>query len=421
MQSASYLFLWLLTFIMPWEEMFIIPGVASFAKALGVGAVFCGAAALFISGRPKFPIVLIWPALFVVWCCLSISWAADSEKSLGQTQTYVLLLTLVWLVCQFTDNPKRLKGLMRALVLGITMMVANTYLGHVSPAQFADEDVEVRVTAENADANAVAFLCALGIMFSFYLLTRREKSGFELPKWFYWGFIVAASLAALRTGSRGGLISLAVGVLALVAGTWGSRTTDPAARVLWKVLRRSRLGIAVCLVLVGVLVPPFVARSTIARIAEGTDAGTFDIRLRMWEYGWEAWKESPILGVGAGCFNTIPPRYGEKARVAHNTFISVLAETGLVGFALYFLYWGMLAWRCLRLPSADRYFWLGIMAVFMPIEMCCTGEYWKVLWLVFALIVSATAQKTNVPSGPLPMRPFESSKSSFRSPRPRPI
>ncbi len=159
MQSASFLFVWLLAFIMPWEGMFTIPGFATFAKLLGIGAVAFGAAAVFASGRPRFPIVLIWPTLFVAWCCLSISWAADPEKAMEHSQTYVLLLTFAWLVCQFTDNPKRLKALMRAVVLGITMMVASTYLGHVSPAEFADEGVEVRISAEGANANAVAFLC----------------------------------------------------------------------------------------------------------------------------------------------------------------------------------------------------------------------------------------------------------------------
>ena len=110
MQSASFLFVWLLAFIMPWEGMFTIPGFATFAKLLGIGAVAFGAAAVFASGRPRFPIVLIWPTLFVAWCCLSISWAADPEKAMEHSQTYVLLLTFAWLVCQFTDNPKRLKA-----------------------------------------------------------------------------------------------------------------------------------------------------------------------------------------------------------------------------------------------------------------------------------------------------------------------
>ena len=111
-------------------------------------------------------------------------------------------------------------------------------------------------------------------MFSFYLVTRREKTGFELPNWFYWGFIVAAGIAALRTGSRGGLVSLAVAILLLLVGTWRSR--DPAAKVVWKIIFKSRLALAVCVAVVAVLVPRFVARSTIARVAEGTGASTFD-------------------------------------------------------------------------------------------------------------------------------------------------
>ncbi len=194
-------------------------------------------------------------------------------------------------------------------------------------------------------------------MFSFYLVTRREKTGFELPNWFYWGFIVAAGIAALRTGSRGGLVSLAVAILLLLVGTWRSR--DPAAKVVWKIIFKSRLALAVCVAVVAVLVPRFVARSTIARVAEGTGASTFDTRVQMWKYGWEAWKERPILGVGTGCFTTIPLKHGEKALVAHNVFISLLAETGLVGFAFYFLYWATLVRRCMRCPRRTGIFGLA--------------------------------------------------------------
>jgi len=406
MRKISFPFLWLLVFIMPWEDIFAIPGLTSLAKIFGMLAFLLGLTGALFSGRVRLPFVLVWVALFSGWCAVSSQWAPDPEMPLQRAATYVLLLTFVWLICELADDPKRLKSLMRACVLGTAMIVVNTYLGYVHAGVPLNTEGEVRYTAEGANANLVAFFCSLSILFAFYLITRRKKGGFELPDWFYWGFIVAASLAVLLTGSRAGALSLGI-VGFVVLGR------------LWKVNWRVRLGLIASVVFVGLLVPRLVSRSTIERIAEGTSGDTFTVRTNAWQVGLKVWKETPLLGVGAGCYTDMMAKQGERAMVAHNTLVSVLVESGLVGFILYFSFWGVVIRRVMLLPKVERFFWLGVIASYLPAFLSGSMEYQKLWWFLGALVLcqasqpkvaDANTQKivappVRAPGLPLPNRP----------------
>jgi O-antigen ligase len=109
------------------------------------------------------------------------------------------------------------------------------------------------------------------------------------------------------------------------------------------------------LLLVGVLVFAlgfYAARETLnpahVEASVGYDAGT---RLILWDTAWNLFVHSPIIGVGWGnfveiygsylsSFPWIPPGVFE----AHNIYLQFLAETGVVGFTVFFLFI-FRAWR----------------------------------------------------------------------------
>jgi O-antigen ligase len=84
-----------------------------------------------------------------------------------------------------------------------------------------------------------------------------------------------------------------------------------------------------------------------------SDTGNVHFRLNIWAAALGMVAEHPLLGVGFGHFSgeMMPylrnlefiPAYGQYAEgsLAHNTFLSVAAELGLIGLALYaFVIWG---------------------------------------------------------------------------------
>ena len=172
---------------------------------------------------------------------------------------------------------------------------------------------------------------------------------------------------------------------------------------------------------IGLLTVMFVNRSTIGRLAEGTSSDTFVERTTAWRIGLDAWRETPLLGVGAGSYDDITaPKFRRMA--AHNTVVSVLVETGLIGFVLYFSFWAIVVRRIMFFPKTDRFYWLGVFATFLPLFLTLTQEYAKVLWFLGGLVLcqklppnASSAKKEKMattlaplPGAPLLKRPYHS-------------
>ncbi|HNL05207.1 MAG TPA: O-antigen ligase family protein [Bacteroidia bacterium] len=78
--------------------------------------------------------------------------------------------------------------------------------------------------------------------------------------------------------------------------------------------------------------------------------GTIQYRLYLWDKSIGAFLSRPVTGIGSGSFarqlDSLPQKFGVKLDrldkstplSTHNTFLGVLAETGLVGFAAYFFW-----------------------------------------------------------------------------------
>ena len=160
MRQVGFLFLWLLVFTVPWEEMLAIRGMASFAKIIGIVVAAMGLMTVLVTGRLRFPLCLGWLALYACWCAASTQWSSNSGDAFSRALTYFQLsAVIVWLVCQLADDAKSLKSLMRAFVLGTGLLVVNLFLGYIHSGVSLLSEEHVRFSAERANANEVG-LCS---------------------------------------------------------------------------------------------------------------------------------------------------------------------------------------------------------------------------------------------------------------------
>ena len=82
----------------------------------------------------------------------------------------------------------------------------------------------------------------------------------------------------------------------------------------------------------------------------------FAFRWMRWELAIDLWAENPLLGVGFGTsilpdwvISMAGPESGKfNAGLPHNTFLTILARMGLVGFGLHVFVWGFGVWRLYR-------------------------------------------------------------------------
>jgi O-antigen ligase len=130
-------------------------------------------------------------------------------------------------------------------------------------------------------------------------------------------------VALLASGSRGPIVALVVGVLALVALT----ATDGRARRRLLVVGGGLLGAAV-------VVPLVVPGSTIGRslstLVGGSSGLSSNGRSQLWSQAFTAFAQHPLLGIGTGGFGALNP----AEPYPHNILLEVAVELGVIGALL---------------------------------------------------------------------------------------
>jgi O-antigen ligase len=134
------------------------------------------------------------------------------------------------------------------------------------------------------------------------------------------------------TLSRGGLVALGAALVAAVA---------VAGRRRWLVLVIALVAAASTVLYFAAFASPE-ARHRVTTVQGGT--GREDV----WKVGWRMVESHPIRGIGAGNFPTSSVHYllapgailrsdfiVDTPKVAHNMYLEVLAENGVVGLALF--------------------------------------------------------------------------------------
>jgi O-antigen ligase len=120
----------------------------------------------------------------------------------------------------------------------------------------------------------------------------------------------------------------------------------------------------------------------------------FGGRLKLWSAGLNAFVRKPIMGHGVSGFKmAVTPELGILSLVAHNSFLSILVEEGLVGLALFLLMLLAVFLSLLRLPHLEKRFGLVLLLTLCAAMTPLTWEDNKAAWLIMALLVGMTAVK----------------------------
>jgi hypothetical protein len=152
--------------------------------------------------------------------------------------------------------------------------------------------------------------------------------------------------------------------------------------------------------LVAVLVAALAAGAVAAQAIEGRSAREVTSgRSRLASVTLEAFEARPIAGVGVGgqprASADVRGRSTTRRSASHTTPLTVLAELGLVGFALYLWALGAVAWGLVRLTAVDRIFGVGLAAVLLvlAIHSLLYASFFEdpLTWGVFGLVAAGIA------------------------------
>jgi O-antigen ligase len=173
--------------------------------------------------------------------------------------------------------------------------------------------------------------------------------------------IVVMSVAALTSGSRGGMIALLVALSAMGIGVLTGRRSwsNRVARVLLA------LGL---IALTAGWIAGDVVYGAAERLAQELGRPQESLRVALWADAVQLWRAAPLLGSGLGTFGVAFPRYrtiqGPRAfSHAESDWIQLLTDTGVLGLLLALLAVGAVAVALRRGARATDSRWARALAL----------------------------------------------------------
>ncbi len=374
MTSVAYAALWVFVFVVPWEMLVSLPGLSIVSRVTGAIAMGLTMLAIVIHGRVRrWRIFHVAALLFVIWAGCG-TWLLNEGGIPRKLYTFVQLFFVLWMMWELGSTPKRVRALMAAYVFGCCVPAAATILLYLRAG-----DTLRRFAAGGHDPNDVAMTLSLALPIAWYLgLTARGT----LARWLFRGYLPLGMLATALTGSRGGLVT---SIVALLVIPFTMRLS--AGRLVGTVA-----SVCLCGALLVVYIPPKVMQRLSSTGTEIEDK-RFGGRFTLWKAGAHAFMQRPVLGYGVGGFvRAVTPELGDRALVAHNSFLSVLVEEGMLGLWLYLTMLFSVYFSIRRLPRLERRFTLVLLATVVTAMMPLTWEDQKAAWIVLAILIGLSAQ-----------------------------
>lgn len=318
-------------------ELISFGGILSVSKLSGTLLALAWIAFVLTHEDARSDFLAVYPGMslvlgsFLGWVALSALWAESTEVVIGAFGRFLLNVILFLIVFSAVRDRRQaniviggfLAGAVAAGLYGLFFSTTEQQIGYAG-----------RLSGTNLDPNQLASVLVAGTALAVGLAAAlKGKPGLRLATISASGFCF---LTTLLTGSRGGMIALAVMLVAAIffAGPWRGRVAVMSALVA-----------VVGVFYIAALAPSYVRERI--QSSQG-EARQLEGRSTLWQIGERMVRANPVQGVGAGNFQVSSRHYllqpGAVYRsdvilltpqVAHNTYLEIAAELGIVGLLLF--------------------------------------------------------------------------------------
>ena len=293
-----------------------------------------------------FTVYHIHLLLFCLFCYLSSTWAVYKDLAIGKGNTLLEILLLTTAVFYCANRENAVDFLLKAVMWGGFCVSFYVIFYYGAGGIFNVFREHVRIDSTLINANSLGICSAYSLLISLYYII--------YDKTHLWNIIMIPSIIMLAaSGSRKAILMVVGGTLILFTLKNIDRRNVVRGML--------RIVLAVLLILIVFI---FLSRLSIFEEVKIRMAGMLSTilgrgavdsstvtRLRLIEIGMDVFKEHPFIGLGidntsilaAGIFN-------KESYYLHNNFVEMLANGGIVGFALYYFFYvyvlgGMIKYR----------------------------------------------------------------------------
>lgn len=296
-------------------------------------------------GRRAVGVIDVLPAAYLLFAAASALLGDQlllgrDRYLLGVYARYAVPVMMFWIV-RLAHPGDREMAVTAKLAAVIIVLEVSTGVLSLSAANFLPEfwlgrENLIGFRATGTFRSSVVYSGTL--LFALAFTARRALLAEEKRRWWWWALTIGALLGMCLSLSRASWIAGMFAVIVLAIGYW--RVSSPVQRrVIW-------LPVIALLVIV-----PFVWRPLADRLLYSQTVLT---RLIMARAAFAMFLERPWLGWGYGSYDLrdwmymqpLPGfplnRYLLASATSHNSFLTMLAETGIIGLALYILPFALL-------------------------------------------------------------------------------
>lgn len=401
MRPVAYWLSLAFVFAVPWEAGVQISEHGRGTRFLGFIVALVWLASVVERGRLRQPHAFHRALfLFLVWGGLTFFWSMDTRATVSGFLTLAQLFVLTVIFWDLFDTRPRIESALQAYVLGAYVTCGSIIWNYVTAPElkFPEHD---RVKALGFETDGIALIVATAAPAAWYLASgpssARRPAFLRLLDYVY---LPIGLWALLLTGTRGAtLASIPTALFVL----WSLRTLG----------RRTRILVAATTVAAVVTVVGFTPEGQLHRLETtvtatelGQEGGALSGRWSIWTESVHVFFERPVGGVGLDAHRTaVASQLGQDRtfrtaeKEAHNAYLSILAETGMVGFILFLYVLLLVVGQLQLLRGWGAWYWSAQLGVLAIGAMSLSIEDRKSVWmlLVFAVSYAASPQPATAP------------------------
>lgn len=333
-----------------------------------------------------------WAALlFFAWNVVSIGWTVDVVNTLWQLSRYLPMILASIMLWDIYRTRGAYEAGLQAIIIGSYVGIGAIFMAYrAGEASITSDD---RYSAFAFHPDDIGLIVAIMIPLAWYLALHKRDSPllFRILNYLY-PFATLAGI--ILTATRGALLATLPGLIYM-------------ALSIPRMTTRARLCVAV-----GVLIVPmvFLPRLDLSKqlnrfssIGKSVSGDKLSGRLDVWRAGVSEFERNVFVGVGGGGFQTATRTYvGPKTPqgngiIAHNTYLEVLTETGLIGFLVYAVMLGIVFYTLRRQEPHSRAAWTACFFNWAVGVFTLSFEFRWQTWIILSFaIIAANCQEAPV-------------------------
>ena len=118
-RKAAFFFIWMMVFVIPWENGVVIHGFGTITRVVGIPAFGMALLAILESGKLRsLAVQHIVMLMFFIWAGLTYFWSYDPSATKTSIYTFIQMFVMVWLLWEFAQTRREQILLLRAYMAG---------------------------------------------------------------------------------------------------------------------------------------------------------------------------------------------------------------------------------------------------------------------------------------------------------------